>query len=262
MRQTDAELARHQREIEANLEHWRRKTCLRRIYREFYELIARNLAGLQGGLVVELGSGIGSIREVIPQCLRTDVFPNPWIDRVENAYALSFADGTVSDLILFDVFHHLRYPGTALAEFWRVLMPEGRVILFEPCLSVLGLIAYGTFHDEPLRLKEPIEWLAPRGWSADQAGYYAAQGNASRIFLRGEFREQWKSWRLVKTRRLAALAYLGSGGYSKRQLYPDWAYPLIRGMERVADLAPALFATRLLVVLAKPYSGVMSAGAR
>ena len=71
------------------------------------------------GSVVELGSGIGNIKEVIPKCLCTDLFPNPWLDYVENAYALSFGSASVSNLILFDVFHHLKYPGTALQEFHR-----------------------------------------------------------------------------------------------------------------------------------------------
>ena len=50
-----------------------------------------------------------------------DLFSNPWLDRRENCYAMNFADGSVSHLILFDVWHHLRYPGTALREFHRVL---------------------------------------------------------------------------------------------------------------------------------------------
>jgi len=119
------EISSHQDQILENEELWKGKPLLRELYRGFHELIAQNLSRRPGGAIVELGSGIGSIKQVIPECLCTDLFPNPWIDRVENAYALSFADGTVSDLILFDVFHHLRYPGAALQEFRRVLMPGG-----------------------------------------------------------------------------------------------------------------------------------------
>jgi len=46
--------------------------------------------------VVELGSGMPDIREVIPNCIRTDLFLKPGIDRVENAYDLSFTNESVS----------------------------------------------------------------------------------------------------------------------------------------------------------------------
>ena len=57
----------------------------------------------------------------VPEWITTDIFPNPWLDRRENAYALNFPDESVSTLIFLDVFHHLKYPGTALNEFRRVL---------------------------------------------------------------------------------------------------------------------------------------------
>jgi SAM-dependent methyltransferase len=241
----------HQDLIEKNYEYWNQKPILKILYGDFYRLIARKLSNLPESKVVELGSGLGNIREFIPNCVRTDLFPNPWIDQVENAYALSFADESISDLILTDVFHHLKYPGTALKEFSRVLRRGGRVILLEPCMSALGLVVYGALHDEPIAVTQEIAWDAPQGWSPEQIDYYAAQGNASRIFLGRRFHHRLGEWRMVKTQRLSAIAYAASGGFSKPQLYPSAALPLIRNLEKVLDLFPLLFATRLLVVLEK-----------
>src|SRR5688500_1052123 len=170
----------HQDSIEKNQEYWNRKPILRILYGDFYRLIAAKLSSLADSKIVELGSGLGNIHEFIPNCLRTDLFPNPWIDQVENAYQLSFADASVSDLIMTDVFHHLKYPGTALQEFHRVLRRGGRVIMLEPAVSLLGLIVYGAMHSEPIALTQKIEWLAPKGWSGADIDYYAAQGNATR----------------------------------------------------------------------------------
>src|SRR5215208_6840922 len=142
----------HQEFISKNSQYWHQKPLLQKLYRDFYNLIAQNLSNLPDAKIVELGSGLGNIREVIPQCLRTDLFPNPWIDQIENAYHLSFGDETISDLILTDVFHHLKYPGTALQEFARVLRKGGRVIMLEPCMSALGLFIYGVPHDEPVAI--------------------------------------------------------------------------------------------------------------
>ena len=153
--------SRHNDEIAQNLEHWKKKPSLQKSYRAFHQLIAQNLTDSEHGLTIELGSGIGNIKDTIPGCLRTDLFPNPWIDQVENAYKLSFSDESVSNLIMFDVFHHLRYPGTALTEAFRVCSPGGRLIIFEPCVSLLGRLVYGPLHSEPLALNEEITWQAP-----------------------------------------------------------------------------------------------------
>jgi len=243
---------RHNEEIRRNLKSWQDKPLLRRLYRSFHEAIAQQLPDRPAACVVELGSGVADVSEVIPGCIRTDFFPNPWIARVENAYSLSFADASVSALILFDVFHHLRYPGTALQECHRVLVPGGRVVLFEPCMSLLGLLVYGLLHEEPLGLRQPIQWHAPEGWSHTDLDDYAAQGNATRVFLRGEIDVTALGWRVVATRRLSAISYVASGGYSKPQMYPDRAIPLMRLIDKVCDLLPSVFATRVMVVLEKP----------
>ena len=241
----------HQDSIEKNSEYWKRKPLLRVLYRDFYLLIAANLSHLPESKIVELGSGLGNIRDVIPNCLRTDLFPNPWIDQVENAYRLSFAGNSVSDLILTDVFHHLKYPGTALQEFFRVLRRGGRVIMLEPCISALGLLVYGILHDEPVAVTKHIEWEAPEGWSPEDINYHAAQGNASRIFLGQRFRSKLTDWQRIETRRFSAIAYAASGGFSKPQLYPTAALSVIRRLEKIMDRFPSLFATRLLVTLEK-----------
>jgi hypothetical protein len=78
------EVGQHNREIQANAEHWRRKPLLQKIYRDFYEKIAGELRQDLPGETVEIGSGIGNLKTVVPGALATDIFPNPWLDRIEN----------------------------------------------------------------------------------------------------------------------------------------------------------------------------------
>ena len=246
--QKPAEL--HLVEIRRNQEAWERKPLLRVVYGQFYARIRENLAPVPG-LIVEVGSGIGAAKAFIPECITTDIFHNPWIDRRENAYSLSFRTGTVSNLILLDVFHHLQFPGTALSEFWRVLADGGRLILLEPGMGTLGKFIYGLFHHEPLGLRRPISWSAPAGFDPENAGYYAAQGNATRVFLHQEFPEELALWRTIIVNKLPDFAYVASGGFSKPQLYPEAILPLIRRIEKVFAKWPRFSTTRLLVVLEK-----------
>lgn len=232
-------------------DYFEQKPVLKEIYRQFYRQISTYVTGEEDSLVVELGAGPWGVKAVIPHCLQTGLSPAPWIDRVENAYCLSFAAGTVSDLILFDVFHHLEYPGTALQEFYRVLRPGGRVIIFEPCVSLLGVVVYGFFHHEPMALNQPIAWQAPKDRDAGDLPYYAASGNAWRLFIRDKGAAVKDSWTLLACKRIAAIAYAASGGYTRPQLYPDFILPAMRVLDAVCQMAPSLFATRLLVVLEK-----------
>jgi len=243
---------RHQAEILKNLRVWRQKKVLRELYRDLQRRVAGQLAQLPQGITAELGSGIGSIVDIIPGCLRTDQFANPWIDQEENAYRLTFASSSVANLILIDVFHHLQYPGNALDEFQRVLMPAGRLILLEPCVSLLGLLVYGLLHPEPLGLHKKVEWFAPKANNLTTQPYYAAQGNVFRIFGRKSWMRHWSDrWRIVKYEPFAAIGYVLSGGYSRPQLFPDRMLPLLKEVDKLFNCIPALFATRLLVVLEK-----------
>lgn len=246
----DSAMKEHAREIAETRECWDRKPLLRAAYRGFHEEIRRRLAP-GPGLTVELGSGIGMIKETIPDCITTDLFPNPWVDQTEDAYALSFADSSVSNLILFDVWHHLEYPGSAMAEFARVLAPEGRVILFEPAaLSLLGRLVFGLFHHEPIHAPGPQEWFIPPGLQRTSLPYYAAQGNAWKMFRGNQVPPPFaEKWRCTETAFYPAFDWLAAGGFRQRQLLPASLAPLVQAVSGLVAFASHLSSTRMLVIL-------------
>jgi len=166
-------------------------------------------------------------------------------------FRLSFPSGSVSDLIMVDVFHHLEFPGTALDEFHRVLQPGGKVLMLEPHVSALGALVYGLFHPEGLKFAHRIQWSAPADRVLDQPDYYTSQGNATSIFLGRDHRAELRRWSDIQVTRLSALSYLATGGYTKPQLLFDDGLHVLQRAERWFDPIPALFATRMLVVLTK-----------
>jgi hypothetical protein len=238
----------HLVEIRQNREVWRKKAVLRQAYADLYRLVCAQLSSVEGP-VVELGSGIGAVKDFLPNCITTDIFPNPWLDRVENAYGLSFPDNSLSNLILFDVFHHLQWPGSAFKEFARVVRQHGRAILMEPGFGLLGKLVYANFHHEPLGFGQAISWDRPDAHGESVGSYYAAQANAWRLFRLNESAGRLQEWKTILVRPLTAISYVGSGGFSRRSLYPSSLFPVIRSFDQVAGLLPSLFATRLLVVL-------------
>jgi SAM-dependent methyltransferase len=246
------DIDQHNKEIHENLGYWNRKPALRDVYSDFYRTIAAQLRGCPDGPIVECGSGIGNLKSVIPHAIATDLFPNPWLDRTENVYRLSFADESLAAVILFDVFHHLEFPGEALREIRRVLLPEGRLVIFEPGMGLLGRVILGTAHHEPLAMRQAIRWLPPPDWDPLNSTYYAAQGNSWRIFVRREFnREIERDWNVASVEPMVALRWLLTGGFRGPLLLRKWMIPLVRLLESMLGLMPKTFASRLLVVLEK-----------
>ncbi len=241
----------HNIEIQQNLVYWKNKPMLQKIYDRFYKLIKSQVNKNVSGKIVELGSGVGNLKTVIPEAICTDLFKNPWIDQVENAYKLSFSDEEVSNIILFDVFHHLEYPGNVFDEFFRVLVPGGRIIIFDPDISLLGHIVYGILHHEPVKAFKPIKWKAPENTNLLNLPYYAAQGNAHRVFLKNKNIRKLNGFTIVKRKRLAAISYIFTGGYSKPQLLPSFLFKFLFLMDRIFSYVPFVFSTRIMVVLEK-----------
>lgn len=242
------DIAEHQRQIDENLRYWQAKPVLREIYRDFHHLIAGHLSSVDGE-TVEIGSGIGNIREVIPHCVRTDLFPNPWIDRQENVYRLSMADSSAANVILFDVFHHLEYPLDALQECGRVLRRGGRLLVFDHAMSLAGLVFSKFLHHEWQGFLKEYSLRSPAEIDPTSAGYYADHANAYRILVRRFNELLGADWDCVCVQRLPALKWLLSGGYRGPNLVSARTMHLIEGMDRLAGLVPSLTALRLLAVL-------------
>jgi SAM-dependent methyltransferase len=242
-----APLAEHQVEIERNLRAWNAKPLLKEIYATFGRRILALIDPVIPGRVVELGSGIGNLKTHLPGALATDLFPNPWLDMVCDGYELPFRQASLSHLVLFDVFHHLRAPNAFLREARRVLVPVmGRLIVLDPYVSWASYPAYGLFHHEPVAWRKPINLAESLPRPRD---YYAAQGNATRLFFWKEIPGWPESWRIFHAEAFSCFYYLLSGGYAKRALYPARWLGVIQQLDAKLSRWPRLFAGRCLVGL-------------
>jgi SAM-dependent methyltransferase len=239
-------LTQHQVEIERNLRAWQNKPLLREIYAGFYRRILTLIDPTIEGRIVEIGSGIGNLKAHLPEAISTDLFPNPWIDVVCDGYELPFPNGTLSHLILFDVFHHLKAPNAFLAEARRVLTRNGRLILFEPFVSCASYLIYGLFHHEPVAMAQDIDFSSrldrPRH-------YYAAQGNATRLFFRHQQAGWLNGWHAFHRQAFASFSYLLSGGFSKSPFYPTGWVAGLQRWDEVLSQAPRLFGARCIIGL-------------
>ena len=63
--------------------------------------------------------------------------------------------------------------------------------------------------------------------------------------------ERFKDWNILEIKKMSALSYVLSGGFSKPSFYSIEVLPIIKKIEKVLDLLPLIFATRMMVVLEK-----------
>jgi hypothetical protein len=117
----------------------------------------------------------------------------------------------------------------------------------------LGRFVFGLFHHEPLGLEQDIQWRPGDDFRPESPGYYAAQGNASRIFIGDKFRAQLSEWQVTEVKYYSALAYLGTGGFRGPQLYPVKLLPVLNRLDAFLSKFRVL-ASRMLVVLEKKRS--------
>ena len=127
-------------------EIWGKKEILRLIYSHWYKLIADNLANQHRGITVEVGAGSGNMKGYYPEFFATDIVFCPWLDLCFDAHHLPFKKGTINNIIVFDVLHHLDNPLWFLTRAAEVLHNKGRIVIFEPYCSLFSGIVYKLFH--------------------------------------------------------------------------------------------------------------------
>jgi SAM-dependent methyltransferase len=226
---------------------WRRRPLLRRLYHDWYELVVTHLSTVPGK-TVELGAGTAHFKDAFPAAVATDVEPTPWADEVVDAERLPYADASLANLVLIDVFHHLAHPVRFFDECRRALALGGRVVMLDPYCSLISTPAYRLFHHEKTDLDAGALADAPELEGAPLA---SNQARATLVFFREAeaFRDRWPELRIVGRRRLALVLYPLSGGYSRRQLVPAALYRPLALLERALNPLAPLLAFRCLVVL-------------
>mgnify|MGYP006430098977 CR=1 FL=1 len=191
---------------------------LRYFYDQNYQFFKDVFTDVPGGLKLELGSGAGYIRDVIPECITSDVLELPFIDRTIDATHLPFRDQEVAGICMIDVFHHIPDVGQFLKEAERVLAPGGKIAMVEPANTRWGRFIYQHFHHEPFD-PEAEEWRLPDGGPLSMAN-----GALPWIVFK-------RDWATITSKRFPQLTlqqivlcypllYLLSGGLSYPQLLP------------------------------------------
>ena len=129
-----------------------KKAGLNAFYNQCYSFIKENLPEKQN-FVLEIGSGGGFLKKIVPQVITSDIIFYTDIDVKLDAHSLPYPDNLLDGLVLINSFHHLSNVENFLSEASRCLRKGGKVIMVEPYPGYIGYPIYRFIHHEDIDLK-------------------------------------------------------------------------------------------------------------
>jgi SAM-dependent methyltransferase len=235
--------------IEDYQECWDKKPILRAVYGDLYQKIEKAVIT---GDTLEIGGGIGNLRIGRGRIIKSDIQHYSGVDVVADAQQLPFASGVFSNIVLFDVLHHLQCPLLFFAEAKRILKPGGRVIMVEPGITPISKLLYKIGHDEPVEMGWDMN--SPCKADADKDPYDSNQAIPTILFKRYPqlFLKEIRGFTISSSDWLSIFVYPLSGGFKPWSLLPyKWVHAMLKVEERLLPFLGSLMAFRLMVVLEK-----------
>jgi len=235
--------------LRQHFEVWAEKPVLRIIYNDFYDRIA---AVCVPGITVEIGGGIGNLKERLTQVFATDIQFASWLDCVADAQRLPFAAGSVANIIMVDVLHHIEFPVSFFREASRVLRPGGRLIMVEPAITWGSTLFYRMFHQEPVRMR--MDALADGVPDPNRDPYSANQAIPTLLATRdrGRFHRLFPDLSITRVDWFSFAAYPLSGGFKAWSLVSERMTRRMLAIERAIEPRfGRLIAFRMMLVVEK-----------
>jgi SAM-dependent methyltransferase len=216
-----------QSKTERHREIIQRKPFLKRLYTEFYKEFKTVSDEFPNGLLIELGSGGGFIKDVIPNVITSGILHVTGKDVQFSALAMPFKDNTVDVFFIMNVLHHINNAYIFFKELDRCLKIGGEIVITTTANTLWSRFIYKNFHSEPF---DPCG-----GWDFEGTDPLSSANIAIPwiIFFRDrtQFERLFPSLRVRKIRFHTPFRYLVSGGCSVRQLLPPFTYDIVKGLE-------------------------------
>ena len=236
-------------EFYARKEIWKRKPQIRLVYKCWIEKIKRFLVE---GLLLEVGSGSGLIKDFFPEIVLSDIVHVPWINLVSNCMDMPFHEGTFGGIISLDLLHHVKQPHVFLKESARILRPGGRIFLIEPYITWASYLGYKLLHHEDIYFKD----YHRLGLVQKDDPW---KGNLALANI--VFRRDLKYWHMfqpdldiIHREILSLLDFQGAAGFKPHAYIPYIIFKYLVKMDDWISFLMPLFGFRIFIVLKKKCS--------
>jgi len=215
------------------------KPSLKKLYTKFYQQYVDCLGRCpHSGQVVEIGSGAGLSKEIVPDIVTTDILPYETVDMCVDATGLPFRDRSLRAIFLLNTLHHIPDVESFFAEAQRCLVPDGRVLIVDQYPGWLSYWIYRYAHHEPF-VPGTVKW------SFETTGPLSGANGALCwiIFFRDRacFEKKFRILRIERISLHSPFCYWLAGGLKSWSLLPASLFDFAsRVDELVAHAVPQL----------------------
>lgn len=194
------------------------KPSLKRYYQKIYARYAACLRRCpNSGLALELGSGGGFVKEVLPDIITSDVLAYEGLDQVIDGTQMPFAEASLRFIGMHNVFHHIPDVEAFLFEVQRTLMPGGRLFIVDQHVGLISSPILSHVHHEPFDVDA-------KQWSFATSGPLSGANGALAwiVFVRDQarFKQLYPQLRIIGYRPHTPLCYWLTGGLKSWNLLP------------------------------------------
>ncbi len=207
------------------------KAFLKKIYERWYSDFINITKELPSGKLLEIGSGGGFFKQLLPELITSDIMPLDHCDMVFSAEKMPFSKEELSGIFMLNVFHHIPKPYLFLKEAERTLKSGGKIVMIEPANSWFGKWIYKTFHHEPFDIKG--------GWEIESSGPLSGSNQALPYIYferdRKKFEKEFPHLKIQSIKFHTPFMYLLSGGVSRKAFVPIGAFSFWRFIEKILN---------------------------
>jgi SAM-dependent methyltransferase len=214
------------------------RPLLKRCYDDWYRRLLEDARSAPAnGLIVELGSGGGYLKDLEPAAVTSDVIPEV-ADLVIDAQKLPFENQSLRALLLIHVFHHIPDVETFFREAQRALLPGGVISMIEVAHTPFARFFFKHFHHEPYQDYRQ-EWP----FAQQDAMMDSNQALSWMVFVRDRkrFESRFPGLEIEVVRLMPWFTYFLSGGVTMKYFIPPFLERPLIEVERLLTPVDSMF---------------------